>query len=244
MRISDEYLAVRAQRGDTLAANALVARYRGLARACTRGRYIQGGDRDDVMSEALQGLGKAVMDYRPGRIPFKSFARVCIERQVLTAVIAGARHKHEPLTYATTSVETDEGPVDVLDTIRGHESLDPLVRLLTKCDLEELAVALRERLTELEADCLIGWVNDGDYEVVAARVGVSMKSVDNALHRARLKLEGRTAPPTRGAGDYECPGCGGPTRRRQVGPGRPPRCVICKAAEKRERDLRSAAVAA
>ena len=113
-RCDELTLIVAAQRGDEAASSALVSRYRGFVRCKARSYFLAGADHDDVVQEGMIGLYKAIRDYDPSRqASFRSFAELCITRQLITAIKSATRQKHTPLnSYVslsrTASVE-DEG---------------------------------------------------------------------------------------------------------------------------------------
>jgi RNA polymerase sigma-H factor len=91
-------LIVAAQQGDEAASSVLVSRYRGFVRCKARSYFLAGADRDDVVQEGMIGLYKAIRDYDPARqASFRSFAELCITRQLITAIKSATRQKHSPL---------------------------------------------------------------------------------------------------------------------------------------------------
>lgn len=185
---SDRSLIEMARAGNAHAVHELVDRYRGLARYRASSYFLVGGDRDDVVQEALIGLYKAIRDYDPRRgASFRSFAELCITRQILTAIKTATRQKHSPLnTYV--SLEGDDGEQD-LCVADATESVDPLQRLVVNDNLRRLNDLFDAVLSELESDVLELYVEGRSYQEIAERLGRHVKSVDNAIQRIRDKLE-------------------------------------------------------
>ncbi len=192
---SDEELVVDAREGDQVALSELLDRYRRFARAKARSYFLVGGDRDDVVQEGMIGLYKAIRDYDPvHEASFRSFAELCITRQILTAIKTATRQKHVPLnTYVSFDRPQHSGDGDggrtLGDTIPDIEGADPLRQLLDSDELRELRETFRELLSGLEADVLNLYVEGRSYQEIAESLGRHVKSVDNALQRIKRKLE-------------------------------------------------------
>ncbi|MBN2848330.1 MAG: sigma-70 family RNA polymerase sigma factor, partial [Coriobacteriia bacterium] len=107
-RCDELALIAAAQRGDEAASSVLVSRYRGFVRCKARSYFLAGADRDDVIQEGMIGLYKAIRDYDPSRqASFRSFAELCITRQLITAIKSATRQKHSPLnSYVSLSRST------------------------------------------------------------------------------------------------------------------------------------------
>ena len=93
----DEYLVLEAQQGNRGAAEVLVGGYFGFVCNRVKAYYFAGADHDDVVQEGLIGLYNAIKSYRPGQASFRTFASLCISRQIISAVRYYGRQKHEPL---------------------------------------------------------------------------------------------------------------------------------------------------
>ena len=95
--LDDHYLVALAKEGRTDAYDAIVRRYRGFVRLKASSYFLLGGESDDLIQEGLLGLYKAIRDYRSDReSSFRSFAELCITRQIITAVKTATRNKHTP----------------------------------------------------------------------------------------------------------------------------------------------------
>jgi len=91
-------LILAAQAGDESASTVLMSRYRSFVRCKARSYFLAGADRDDVIQEGMIGLYKAIRDFRPERqTSFRSFAELCVTRQLITAIKSASRQKHAPL---------------------------------------------------------------------------------------------------------------------------------------------------
>ena len=100
-KLTDEELVERIRAGETSCMDTLIERYKRQVRNQARTLYLIGGDSDDLIQEGMLGRFKAIRDYRPEKeVSFEAFAKLCISRQLYSAVQAAGRQKHVPLnTY-------------------------------------------------------------------------------------------------------------------------------------------------
>jgi RNA polymerase sporulation-specific sigma factor len=182
--MEDSALIEAAQRGDQLAFERLLRRYQRLLDAKSSRLYLPGGDSDDLVQEARIGFMKAVRFYRGGRgSSFRTFAELCVSRQLAGAIATARRSKHQPLNESARGDPAERKLAAVPDRE------DPLERLVAHDRLADLVRQAGE-FSELErnvlAHALAGW-STGE---AARRLGLQRRSTDNALQRAKLKLHG------------------------------------------------------
>jgi RNA polymerase sporulation-specific sigma factor len=190
--VTDERLVLDARDGDEKALLELLERYRGFARAKARSYFLVGGDREDIIQEGMIGLYKAVRDYADGHgASFRSFAELCITRQILTAIKTATRQKHTPLnSYVSFDRPHDEDPDRTIgESLAVEVTADPLERLVEDDDLRSLQATFDEVLSGLETEVLQLYVEGRSYQEIAERLGRHVKSIDNALQRIKRKLE-------------------------------------------------------
>ena len=191
---TDEALLTAARAGDEAALTALLTRYRGLARARAGAYFIVGADRDDLAQEAMIGLYKAVRDYTPGLgASFRTFADVCVTRQVITAVKAATRHKHGPLNdyvslSRSVSTEGDEDRT-LADVLARESGSDPAELIVAAERIEELQRHVDSTLSDLEVEVLRLYLQGRSYTEIAGELERQVKSVDNALQRVKRKID-------------------------------------------------------
>jgi RNA polymerase sporulation-specific sigma factor len=192
--LDDDALARAAQAGDDLALRALVARYLPVARRAGRRWFLAGGDRDDVEQEALIGLCEAVRDYDPAEgSSFRSFAELCVARQVLTAVRGATRHKHAPLNRSVPLSPAPDEAVDLRPVLAAVA--DPADAVVSRVGIDHALAALSARLSPLERDVLALCLERRSYGEIGARLGRAPKAVDNAVQRIKRKAEAELALP-------------------------------------------------
>lgn len=196
--MEDEQLAVLAKAGDATASDELYHRYKNIVRGKARPYFLVGADRDDLIQEGMIGLFKAIRDFSDEKNnSFRPFAEICITRQILTAIKQATRNKHKPLNSYDSlyeSVYDDGSEKQLMDMIESRTALDP-EELYIKQELHEsLMQTVEKSLTEYERAVLDGFLDGRSYSEIAAELGHSTKSVDNALQRIRKKLEKELAP--------------------------------------------------
>ncbi len=196
--MEDEQLAVLAKAGDATASDELYHRYKNIVRGKARPYFLVGADRDDLIQEGMIGLFKAIRDFSDEKnSSFRPFAEICITRQILTAIKQATRNKHKPLNSYDSlyeSVYDDGSEKQLMDMIESRTALDP-EELYIKQELHEsLMQTVEKSLTDYERAVLDGFLDGRSYSEIAAELGHSTKSVDNALQRIRKKLEKELAP--------------------------------------------------
>ncbi|MEJ7845711.1 MAG: RNA polymerase sporulation sigma factor SigH [Acidimicrobiales bacterium] len=192
--LPDVELAARAQAGDGRALEVLIDRYRRFARAKSRGYFLVGGDADDLEQEALIGLYKATRDFRPEHLAsFRSFAELCITRQIITAIKTANRQKHLPLNQflSISGARGADDPAErsVEELLAGHHAADPAERVVAGERMAVLRTALAELLSSLEVDVLHLYVEGRSYQEIGEQLDRHAKSIDNALQRIKRKLD-------------------------------------------------------
>ena len=91
--LEDLQLVLRARNGDRAAMDALLRRYHGFVRLKASSYFLAGGESDDLVQEGLIGLYKAVRDFRTDKeTSFRSFAELCVTRQIITAIKTATRY--------------------------------------------------------------------------------------------------------------------------------------------------------
>lgn len=191
-KLSDEQLIERYSEGDDAACDVLLERYKNLVRKKAKAMYIAGGDSDDLIQEGMIGLYKAIRDYDPHKMAsFMTFASMCINRQMCTAVSTANRKKHNPLnSYLSfyTPVEGDEeGETTLSDVLVSETEQNPEDMYIDKESADDIEDRLNASLSELERQVLRYFMLGEGYVEIAARLGKSPKTVDNAIQRIKNK---------------------------------------------------------
>lgn len=191
--LNDHYLVAQAKRGDAVAYDRIVRRYRGFVRLKASSYFLLGGESDDLIQEGLVGLYKAVRDYRSDReSSFRNFAELCITRQMITAVKTASRNKHAPLnqsiSFATTPTAAGDGESTLEEILPGPRTQDPATHVISTEELGSLVECLTSVLSDLESEVLTCYLDGRSYEEIADRLACDTKTVDNALQRVKRKV--------------------------------------------------------
>ena len=193
-RESDDLrLVIRARNGDGGPMDLLIRRYTGFVRLKSSSYFIAGGESDDLIQEGLIGLYKAVRDFRSDKeTSFRSFAELCITRQIITAIKAATRYKHAPLntyvSFSQTPAGQDDGDCTLGDALPGPGVEDPAICVISTEELQSLVFALGTGLSSLESDALRLYMEGLSYEQMGEELGCDTKTIDNALQRVKRKV--------------------------------------------------------
>ena len=182
-QMSDEALCTALQNGTSAAGDILAHRYRKLVRCCAHPYFLAGGDSEDLLQEGMFGLIKAMREFRVDReASFQTFAEVCIRSRLCSVIRASRAGKHSPLNESV--------PLNafLLDAQPQYSQLDPEDLLIDREKAAALLNQVRSQLSELEVRVLDLYLDGCSCGEIAATVGKSYKSVDNAVQRIRRKI--------------------------------------------------------
>lgn len=183
-KYSDEELIQRLRAGETGIADYLIEKYKYLVRRKARAMFLIGGDTDDLIQEGMIGLFKAVRDYHPGKeASFVTFAQMCIDRQIYSAVQSSNRQKHMPLnTYISLSQEDEESPL-AQAWVETPEEI-----IIDRENTRALEDEIKSALSPMENTVLNYYLDGKSYADIGMLMDKNPKSVDNALRRIRTKI--------------------------------------------------------
>lgn len=188
----EEEIIVEAQDGNNKAIEEIINQNMDIVYAKARYFFIKGLDREDVIQEGLVGLYKAIRDYRANRAAsFRGFAQLCIHRQLVSAIKRANRQKHIPLNSSTSidkSIDYGEGSRSFKEILPNNEDcLEE--KFIYQEQLKFLFKIIEKELTELEKEVFMQYLENRSYQEISTNLGVNIKAVDNALQRARKKIE-------------------------------------------------------
>jgi RNA polymerase sigma-H factor len=192
--IEDRRLALLARNGDKRAEEELIRRYTGFVRMKASSYFLAGGESEDLIQEGLIGLYKAVRDYRSDKeTSFRSFAELCVTRQIITAIKTATRLKHQALNHyvsfgQTPAGQESDGDCTLGDALPGSRVDDPVIQVISTEELQSLIFCLGTGLSKLEADALRMYLEGSSYEQMAADLDCDTKTIDNALQRVKRKI--------------------------------------------------------
>jgi RNA polymerase sporulation-specific sigma factor len=192
--LEDLQLVIRSRNGDGAALDLLIRRYTGFVRLRASSYFLAGGEAEDLIQEGLIGLYKAVRDFRADKeTSFRSFAELCITRQIITAIKTATRFKHAPLngyvSFSHTPAGQDsDGECTLGDALPGPSVDDPSICVISTEELQSLVFCLGSGLSKLESDALRLYLEGLSYESMAEELGCDTKTIDNALQRVKRKI--------------------------------------------------------
>ncbi len=197
--LSDDDLVAFCRQGDPRAEAYLINKYQYLVHVKAKSYYLEGAEHDDTVQEGLIGLYKAIRDYKfNNQCTFRSFAVLCITRQIITALKTHTRKKHQPLScYRPLESQLFEDGGEV--AVQAGQELcpkvrDPLDLLIFEDELTRIVAVLREKLSALEWRVLQAYLDGKSYQEIAEEIDRDAKVVDNALCRIKIKIRNYVEP--------------------------------------------------
>ncbi len=171
---TDEELVARAKKGDGAATEELLLRYKNAVRATARKYFLAGAETDDLVQEGMIGLYAAIGDYDPAAgKSFKNFAYLCVTRRIVDVLRAAGRKGAQSEPFDPETPAEGDTPEEYL--ISGESRA-------------ELRMRLMRELSDFEFRVIEYYLDGMSYAEISEATGKEVKSVDNALSRARRKL--------------------------------------------------------
>lgn len=192
INMDDAALVKDARLGDSIALNCIFERYNDLMKMKTHNFFINGAEKEDIVQEARIGLYKAIksFDLEKQTSSFKTFANLCIERQLISAIKSSNRQKHIPLNSSfslNTSAYDENDDTSVMDILDVHLVEDPLDIITKKEHFEIIENKIDENLSSFEKQVLDKYIQGESYVQIATDLDTPVKSIDNAIQRIRKK---------------------------------------------------------
>ena len=191
--LSDEEIVDIYQRENNhFATDYIVQRYKNFVRSKARSYFLMGADKEDIIQEGMIGLYKATRDYNRDReVSFKSFAELCITRQIISAIKGASRQKHIPLnSYISLNKPAyDDSERTLIEVLETEKNLDPEEVVINREQYALIKEVMEAVLSPLEWDVLRGYMDAKSYQEMAEEHHRSVKSIDNALQRVKKKME-------------------------------------------------------
>ncbi len=190
--LTDEEIVVKIKEGNEQLLTDLLNKYKPLVNNKVGKYFIIGAEREDIVQEGMIGLYKAIKDFDCSKdIKFKTFANMCVERQLITAIKTSNRQKHMALnsyvSLNTAAYSNEEDSIELLETYENNVIEDPLETMMKKEYYKEIKSKINKSLSEFEKKVLNRLVIGDSYEKIAKYVDAPVKSIDNAIQRIRKK---------------------------------------------------------
>ena len=189
--LSDEELIEKIRLGDSEAQNFLLDKYKNLVNMKANRFFLIGGENDDVLQEGMIGLFKAIQSFdQEKNNSFKTFANLCIERQLISAIKTSNRQKHLPLNSSfslNTSAFDENDDTSVLEVLDAKFVEDPLDTITKREYIEFVENKIDKNLSGFEKQVLSRYIQGESYVDIANKLNSPVKSIDNAIQRIRKK---------------------------------------------------------
>lgn len=192
--MTDEELIKKIKAEDKSALDFLINKYKEVVGMKVSKYYLNGAEKEDIIQEGLIGLYKAIKGFNPDKQnSFKTFANLCIERQVITAIKGSNRQKHMPLngylSLNTSNYENEDGEeegqlIEILDANTVEDPLDTVTKNEYYKNIEK---TIDESLSDFEKKVLSKFIDGQSYIQIAESLNSPVKSIDNAIQRIRKK---------------------------------------------------------
>ena len=188
---ADDELVILAKQGKEEALETIMDRYKELVNMKVSKYFIIGAEREDIVQEGMIGLYKAVKNFEVDKQnSFKSFANLCIERQLITAIKTSNRQKHIPLNSSVslnTTVYDNDEDTSLMELFNSKTAEDPLDTVTKKEYYKLIGNKIDENLSDFEKKVLSRFAQGDSYVKIAEMLDAPVKSIDNAIQRIRKK---------------------------------------------------------
>lgn len=194
-KMSENDIINLAQKKEDAAMEYLLEKYKPLVRQKTRKLFLIDGDKDDLIQEGMIGLFKAVRDYQVEKdASFRTFADLCISRQLYSAIKKSNRLKNQPLNsyisiYSDEFNDADELAGDRTVISSGADNIaNPEAIVIDRENAVDMQNKMFDKLSKMEREVLKRYLDGMTYQEIAADMEKSPKSIDNALQRIKGKI--------------------------------------------------------
>lgn len=189
--LTDEQIISQIKEGDEQALSFLLEKYKDLVNSKVGKYFIIGAEREDIIQEGMIGLYKAIKGFDSCKQnTFKTFANICVERQLITAIKSSNRQKHMPLnSYLSLNLSAynDDDSSELIETFEVDTIEDPLDTIMKKEYYNEIQDVMHKALSKFEENVLERYMQGESYEMIAKKLDAPVKSIDNAIQRIRKK---------------------------------------------------------
>lgn len=192
-QLTDEEIVLQVKQGNEEALAYLLNKYKELVNMKVGKYFMIGAEREDIIQEGMIGLFKAIKSFNTKKQnTFKSFANMCIERQLITAIKTSNRQKHMPLnSYLSLNTaaydNNEEESEELISTLDTKTIEDPLETIMKKEYYEQVESTIDKSLSKFEKQVLDRFIKGESYITIAKKLDSPVKSVDNAIQRIRKK---------------------------------------------------------
>ncbi len=188
IKLSDEELAVLAQRKDENAIEELFNRYKYIASSVAHSYFLNGGDSEDLLQEGLFAIFKAITSFN-AKSSLKTYVYTCVKNRIFNLIKSSNRYKNQPLNNylslsggAESDTEIDKTEI-IIDKHFGPEEI-----CINAESENELKSIINKVLSKFEYDILVYYLKGYSYREISEKIHKKEKSIDNAIQRIRRKI--------------------------------------------------------
>lgn len=189
--MTDESVLSLAKAGDDNALNFILDKYNSIVNMKASRFFAVGIEKEDILQEGMIGLYKAIQSYdEKKQNSFKSFANMCVERQLITVVKCANRQKNLPLNsaFSLNSPIYEDGETDAMEILDVSLVEDPLDTIANKEYLNQMETKIDENLSDFEKKVFVHYKQGKSYNDIAKEMNTKVKSIDTALQRIKKKV--------------------------------------------------------
>lgn len=187
--ITEEVIA-KAQAGNSEAIDLIIKEYKNLIFLNVKNYFLVGADEDDLLQEGAIGLLKAIHAYTKGKASFKTFATLCIRRQILTAVRSSNAQKNSALNAASgNNLENENGSEIYPKELYSNKKYNPEEIFLSKEKISDFHKFVESNFSTFEKKVFEYMVKGYSYKEIAEKLDKSPKTIDNSFQRIKRKSE-------------------------------------------------------
>ena len=181
-----------AQSGNQQAIEQIMAQYKGMVNSLASKFYMSGLDNEDIIQEGMIGLYNAILNYKPAKSGFRSFAGLCISRKIISALKSTKRQKHIPLN-SSLSLDNEiyeNSDSHMIDFIESPKKSNPEEIIISNENIERFLKLIPKALTKLELDVFNLYIEGFSYKDIGKFLNKDTQAVDKAVWRIKKKLGG------------------------------------------------------
>ena len=189
--LNDNELIYYAYENNEEANNILIKKYEPLINSIVtrmmKSCSYMGLERSDLVQEGMIGLSHAVDYFNEQRdITFYTYAKTCIERRIISVIVAAKRLKHKALNDSI-SLDADEGDSFLEHLLRDNHS-NPAEIVMDVEHTEKLIENIKSKLTDFELQVFELMLSYFKYVEIAEMLDKDKKQIDNAIQRIKMKV--------------------------------------------------------
>ncbi|MBQ8845427.1 MAG: sigma-70 family RNA polymerase sigma factor [Clostridia bacterium] len=184
-----EDFVLLAQQGDEQAEEKVFENFKETVNQICRSYFLIDGDVEDLIQEGMIGLYKAIKNFSiVSNASFKTFATLCIKRQIQTAIKHASTQKNKPLSEAINFTSISDNNSSDEEVFLQSNKLSPDDKMIANENFNELKEKIKNALSDMELKILNLYLQGFTYAEISFKLNLNKKSVDNALSRIKNKL--------------------------------------------------------